>query len=274
MISHAFILTLLLCLVASATAGVGDQPRLATGPIHSGELVIELDLAGAKQFSIAIEAGKGAKIDWIEAVLIGGDGVASALEMIAPAPAKGRHDYDISGKGIGKFTARVRAEHDGEATSRIQFFHDAPRAAVGQKILSLKGDPLQGRDVFARGTCSSCHVFDGRGGRVGPDLSALGDRADLGAIVESLIAPDAALAEGCETNIITTKDGTPHLGFVVADGRESVTIKDSAGHTHEVDKEEIVSRKPQSFSLMPPFGELLSPQQIADLAAFLKAQQK
>ena len=108
---------------------------------------------------------------------------------------------------------------------------------------------------------------------MGPDLSDLGKRMDLKDIIDSIITPDAVLSDGYETNVITTRDGTPHLGYVVADTRDSIVIKDSAGQPHEIKKAEVVSRKPQEFSMMPPFGELLSPQQIADLAAFLKEQE-
>jgi putative heme-binding domain-containing protein len=260
-------------IAATAIAGNDDRPRFSTGLIHSGELEIEFDLAGASRFSIGI-SGEPTKFEWIDATLVGGSGTTTPLEGLHPLPTAKRTDYDIRGKGITRFTARLRIDHDGDKTSRIEFYHDAPRADPGKEIRSLTGDPRQGRNVFGRGTCSSCHVLDGRGGRVGPDLSALGDRAELSAIIESLIVPDADLAQGFETNIITTKDGTPHLGFVVGDESKLVSIRDSAGQTHEIDKEEIVSRRPQNFSLMPPFGELLSPQQLADLAAFLKAQRK
>jgi quinoprotein glucose dehydrogenase len=115
---------------------------------------------------------------------------------------------------------------------------------------------------------------DGRGAQVGPDLARIGKTSAIEQIIESIVAPDAMLAQGFETNIITTTDGTPHLGFVIADDEDIITIKDSGGQTHKIEKNEVVSRKPQTFSLMPPFGELLTPQQIADLAAFLKARQK
>ena len=107
---------------------------------------------------------------------------------------------------------------------------------------------------------------------MGPDLSALGKRSNVAEIAESIAAPDALIAEGFETNIVTVKDGTPHLGFVTADGPKEMQIKDSGGQIHRIRKKDIVSREPQSFSLMPPFDELLTPQQIADVAAFLHSQ--
>src|ERR1700736_5009489 len=38
----------------------------------------------------------------------------------------------------------------------------------------LRGDPAAGRSLFfGSAKCSQCHMFDGRGGRLGPDLSSI-----------------------------------------------------------------------------------------------------
>ncbi|MGI9240297.1 MAG: c-type cytochrome [Verrucomicrobiales bacterium] len=264
---------ILLFLLGAIHSATGDEvPRFSTGLVHSGDIEIELGLQGAKRLAIA-GIGAASHAEWSEAKLLAEDGGETRLDELQPSRKGERVNYDIEGKGIVRFSARVRLPNGGDETGRIQIFHDAPAPESAEKILKLKGNPRNGRNVFGRGTCGSCHVLDGRGGRVGPDLSDLGKRLELKDIIDSIITPDAVLSEGYETNVITTKDGTPHLGYVVADSRDSIVIKDSAGQPHELKKEEVVSRRPQEFSMMPPFGELLSPQQIADLAAFLKAQQ-
>jgi len=271
------LLTTLIVILGTLSSAIGeDLPRFSTGPFHSGSLEFEVDLTGAEHLSIS-SSGAAAMAEWLEAELTDEDGKVTRLEQLrkaVPVGGAARADYDIAGKGVVRLSASVRLSNEDGESGRILVFHDAPRPESSDKILQLKGDPRQGRSVFGRGTCSSCHVLDGRGGRVGPDLSDLGSRSTLEEIIESIITPDAMLAEGFETTILTAKDGTPHLGYVVADSPDSITIKDSAGQSHEIAKEELVSRQTQTFSMMPPFGDLLSSQQIADLAAFLISQKQ
>ena len=53
------------------------------------------------------------------------------------------------------------------------------------------------QQLFA-GTCGTCHAIDGISvGAVGPDLTQIGARADAATIRQSIIDPDAVIAEAC-----------------------------------------------------------------------------
>ena len=53
------------------------------------------------------------------------------------------------------------------------------------------------QQLFA-GTCGFCHAIDGLStGAVGPDLTQIGSRADAAYIRQSIMEPDAAIAEVC-----------------------------------------------------------------------------
>lgn len=275
---------IVLTALTALTGGVGiakadgPSPRFSSGIVHSGTLEIELDIAGAENLTlVAISENPKmpATVTWIEAAFFDLDGNRrpSPKTIKSSATALG---FQIADEQLSTLRLRVKVEAQGESSAAIQISHDAARPASAadrpQQLLASgsAGSATRGRGVYGRGTCASCHVIAGRGGRVGPDLSSIGKRASLDQIIESIAAPSAAIAPGFETNIIETQDGTPHLGFVTADSEEEIAIKDSAGQTHEIKKREIVSRKPQAYSLMPPFTEVLSDQQIIDLATFLK----
>ena len=50
------------------------------------------------------------------------------------------------------------------------------------------------------GTCGTCHAIEGIStGAVGPDLTQIGARADAAYIRQSIIEPDAVIAEACPT---------------------------------------------------------------------------
>src|SRR5260221_8415465 len=64
----------------------------------------------------------------------------------------------------------------------------ADREEIVNKLLPLakeKGDPARGKEVFTA-TCAVCHVFDGQGGKVDPDLTGVSARDRAAALVDTL----------------------------------------------------------------------------------------
>ena len=46
------------------------------------------------------------------------------------------------------------------------------QAKPAQKSAVVKGDPINGKDIFAAQRCALCHTINGSGGVLGPDLTA------------------------------------------------------------------------------------------------------
>ncbi len=62
-----------------------------------------------------------------------------------------------------------------------------------------EGDPERGREIFfghPLAACNRCHVVDGEGGLVGPALDGIASRHSEDYIYESLVDPQAVMAEG------------------------------------------------------------------------------
>jgi putative membrane-bound dehydrogenase-like protein len=139
-----------------------------------------------------------------------------------------------------------------------------------RKIAALKGDAKKGKALYnAKGACFSCHTAEGKGGDIGPDLSAVGDKFGAEVLLDSMINPSSAIAFGYESSTIVTKDGKTHAGFVVADG-DTVLLKDLAGNQNAINKADIKSRGVMKTSIMPSVKNLgLSAQDLADLTAYL-----
>src|SRR5246500_247688 len=52
------------------------------------------------------------------------------------------------------------------------------------------GSPVRGKELFAGSTaCASCHMIEGKGGRLGPDLTATGTARSVDYIVDSIRNP-------------------------------------------------------------------------------------
>ena len=61
-----------------------------------------------------------------------------------------------------------------------------------------EGDPKQGRETFFNNTvlsCNRCHALEGQGGGIGPALDGIGAQLTKEAILQSILDPNAVLAE-------------------------------------------------------------------------------
>src|SRR5882672_7734081 len=80
-----------------------------------------------------------------------------------------------------------------------------------------EGDAARGQAIFfdeQRTGCSRCHSIDGKGGKVGPDLFAVGDKFGRREILEAVLAPSATIAVGYSTTTIGTKSGEEYTGII------------------------------------------------------------
>ena len=66
--------------------------------------------------------------------------------------------------------------------------------SLQQPAAAAVGDPQRGEALFFGATrCSSCHIVNGRGGRLGPELSTVGSARSRAYLVESIREPDRQL---------------------------------------------------------------------------------
>ena len=68
------------------------------------------------------------------------------------------------------------------------------QAKPAQKSV-VKGDAINGKDVFTAQKCVLCHKIDGSGGVLGPDLTAVGTRRNAAWLYEYLPKPQATKPE-------------------------------------------------------------------------------
>jgi len=71
--------------------------------------------------------------------------------------------------------------------------------AAAWAAASVGGDPKAGRQLalhHASASCLRCHIIEGRGGIAGPSLDEVGDRLCRDSLLNSIIDPQAVVAEG------------------------------------------------------------------------------
>ncbi len=157
-----------------------------------------------------------------------------------------------------------------------------PRAATrdGQalpplaELLTMPGDAARGKDVFYnpdRAQCYRCHVVNGEGKNVGPDLSKIGQKGSKENLFDSILNPSAAIAPEYKVWILSSFEEGTLSGFLKSDTAEAIELMDSAGVTARLDPKDIVERTESTASLMPTgLSSALTAQELADVVAFLQ----
>lgn len=146
---------------------------------------------------------------------------------------------------------------------------NAPKLPATAEILKLQGNAERGKASIA--TCYTCHRIGDKGVDYGPDLTSFGKQQPTEVIIEAILNPSGDISHGYEGTEIKTTDGLTITGMILADG-DPVIIKSLGGQLQNIAKSRIASMKRMEKSLMYSPAQLaLTPQAIADIAAYLKA---
>lgn len=151
-----------------------------------------------------------------------------------------------------------------------------------QPLAPPAGDARRGEVLFFGATrCSSCHMVNGRGGRLGPELSNVGSARPRAYIVESIREPARHLSENrsigaggslkFDTVTIVTADGTTIVGVPLNEDTFTVQLMDTSERVHSFQKRTLKSFTHENRSLMPAYGpNRLGAADLDDLVAYLQ----
>lgn len=151
-----------------------------------------------------------------------------------------------------------------------------PLPPVNQ-LIQRTGNAKRGREIFERQTtaCSACHVVNGKGTDVGPQLSEIGTKLGKEALYESILDPSSGISFGFEAWNIETQNGDELFGLIISETPDELTVKSQVGLSTKVKKSEISRRQKLSSSLMPAGLQLtLSTEELVDLVEFLFSLKK
>jgi putative membrane-bound dehydrogenase-like protein len=136
--------------------------------------------------------------------------------------------------------------------------------------LQLAGDRARGKAVFAK-TCSACHLLDGTGSAVGPDLAALANKSPL-YLLSEILDPNRNLDSRYVEYQATLKDGRLVSGVLAAETATGITLRGQQGKEETILRADLEKLRGTAKSLMPEGLEKdVPPQDMADLLAYLSA---
>jgi len=145
----------------------------------------------------------------------------------------------------------------------------------------LPGDPARGRELFFSVGCTACHIVQGEGTGLGPDLSDIGAQRGGRSLLESLLDPGARLPELAvpfeprtfATYAVVeavTQDGREIVGQRINEDSFTIQVQDGMGRLHSLRKKDLASlEKRAGTSVMPSYQGALQPSEIDDLVAYL-----
>jgi putative heme-binding domain-containing protein len=136
---------------------------------------------------------------------------------------------------------------------------------------NLPGDPVAGQRLYAgKGACAGCHMVDGQGGSLGPDLTSIGDVRGARHLRESLVNPGAALPEGQLLITAVRKDGGKIEGLRLNEDVTTIQLRDGANRFHSLRKADLRElRREFGRSLMPSYEGSLTSAELDDVVAYL-----
>jgi putative membrane-bound dehydrogenase-like protein len=135
--------------------------------------------------------------------------------------------------------------------------------------LSLAGEFEQGRRVFVK-NCAACHVLDGVGHEVGPDLAALSNRTPA-AILTAVLDPGRDVESRYVQYSAVTTDGLTYAGLLAGETAASISLKEREGREHVILRKDLDGFRALKKSMMPEGVENdMTQQDLADLMAYIE----
>ncbi|MEM1135333.1 MAG: PVC-type heme-binding CxxCH protein [Bacteroidota bacterium] len=116
-------------------------------------------------------------------------------------------------------------------------------------LVAKNGSVTNGKQVFEK-LCSTCHQVNGNGINFGPDLTEIGNKLSKDGLYSAIIYPDAGINFGYEGFVISQKDGSRVVGYIVSKTENELQVRQMGGTTITLSRSEIESIEEMDNSLM------------------------
>lgn len=133
------------------------------------------------------------------------------------------------------------------------------------------GNVDHGRTVYEARGCANCHVLDGQGRALGPDLSTIGRQRGPAYLRQSLVDPAARVPEGHVVVTAKPASGPAVRGVRVSEDAFWVHVRDLKGQLHAFRIADLAAlTREAGASLMPAYASMPAGD-LDDLVAYLSS---
>ena len=220
--------------------------------------------AGPLELSSLLVAYEGADDEQLGRKLLTGLAASPGLPNLSPAAFDGAFaGFD---EALKKEVTQLRLQLGASNEEQVARLAQLEGSMAG-------GDALRGKAVFEgqRTSCVTCHTVQGRGGRIGPDLTTTGARRTTRDLLEAILYPSSSLARGFETFGVLTNDGKVHTGLILSETIDAIRLRTTQQTEVTVRRSDIEEFQPSAVSVMPTgLDRTMSEDELRDLVAYLE----
>lgn len=139
------------------------------------------------------------------------------------------------------------------------------------KASAIAANTEEGKEIFARkGGCSQCHMVNGAGGFLGPDLSEYGASHSPDDVRNAIVSADKRLGGRKGLAKAKTKDGQQISGLVRNEDNFSVQLQALDGTFHLLEKSSLLELTFDSTPVMPgDYDSKLNKSELDQVVAYL-----
>jgi putative heme-binding domain-containing protein len=169
---------------------------------------------------------------------------------------------------------------DGEALLAAAFARSLGQGAPAEPVA---GSASHGEEVYRKADCARCHMIQGKGGRLGPELTEIGARRSAAHLRRSIVDPEAEVPQMSflDADLSATTDSFLLVNLVTRSGENvrgvrvnedpfSIQVRDLSDRLRSYWKSELLKleREPGK-SPMPSYRGSGTDAELDDLVAYL-----
>jgi len=134
------------------------------------------------------------------------------------------------------------------------------------------GNAKAGQSIYqGKGACAQCHIVNGSGGRLGPELTEVGLRRSIAFLRDSIVDPSAYVDPDYRSATVVTRDGSKIRGIVLNEDDYSLQLRDTREELRSFLKSDLKDVQREKESLMPSYKSALSGTEVNDLVAYMNS---
>ena len=135
---------------------------------------------------------------------------------------------------------------------------------------NLPGDIASGKKLFRdKGGCFQCHMVNGEGGRLGPDLSDVGARRSPEFIRTSIVKPSEVIHLSYRVVRIVGKDGKKFSAIRLNEDTFSIQVMDMQENLLSLLKRDLQEIQQEKTSSMLNYEHVFTTEELEHLTAYL-----
>jgi len=197
--------------------------------------------------------------------------MVAQLDRLAAGQIKSAVQLELLEAAATRTTPAVQAA----LARRDELLAKDPDPLAPFRVALRGGDAKAGREIFYNQpvmSCVKCHALGGDGGLAGPELGDMGTKYPREYLLESIIKPNAHIAPGFDTVVVTLKAGGVRVGTVAGETATTLTLNPTEGAPIEIPLAAIAKRDTAPSSMPEIYGAILTKSELRDVVEFLATQ--